>query len=575
MPARPTPKRPLSRLMLALLALVAAAPAAARPAHGADAPRLDAAAWRADLAEFAAALRRLHPDPFAMVAEARFDSAVQALERRIPELDDTAIATGFLALSALIEDGHSGAIALLPPFGFTSFFPLRLTVEDGALYVVAAPAAQAALVGGRVVRFGRVGADEALARTLTVCSGDNDFSRLDRVPLFMMSPGVMHALGIVDRDAPLQVVVEPPAREGRKPRPVSTTLAAAPPGDRFPAFFQDPYGLPVADGVTLRSASGAPPPLHLSRPDRAWWFEPIPGRDLVYVQFRRVDREDGGVTFAAFVDSLFAYVDAHRVGHLVIDLRHNGGGDNTILQPLIHGLIRRDRTVNRPGHLYAIIGRETFSAAMNCANWIEEHTHATFVGEPTGARPNHFGDATTVRLTRSGMPVRISRYRWSARLPWDDRPWIAPHLAAPPSVALERAGRDPALEAIFGELGRAPLAERLRALLEAGRADEARAACRAHHERFPDRWGRSSLTETIALARALFDEGKPDAALTLARINTEVFPGAARAWTTLGIGYVVTGRPAAAIAPLEKALALDPQDTSARRWLERATEAAR
>ena len=47
-----------------------------------------------------------------------------------------------------------------------------------------------------------------------------------------------------------------------------------------------------------------------------------------------------------------------------------------------------------PGHLFVIIGRRTFSAAQNTVNMIEKNTNATFVGEPTGSRPNFVGEST-------------------------------------------------------------------------------------------------------------------------------------------------------------------------------------
>src|SRR6267143_154269 len=56
------------------------------------------------------------------------------------------------------------------------------------------------------------------------------------------------------------------------------------------------------------------------------------------------------------------------------------------------------RSSTAKGHLFVITGRLTFSAAMNLASRLEHETHATFVGEPTGSRPNHYGEAVTLTL---------------------------------------------------------------------------------------------------------------------------------------------------------------------------------
>src|SRR3989442_15208168 len=66
------------------------------------------------------------------------------------------------------------------------------------------------------------------------------------------------------------------------------------------------------------------------------------------------------------------------------------------------------RSSTAKGHLFVITGRLTFSAAMNLASRLEHETHATFVGEPTGSRPNHYGEAVTLTLPASGITARGS-----------------------------------------------------------------------------------------------------------------------------------------------------------------------
>src|SRR5437870_9361362 len=92
------------------------------------------------------------------------------------------------------------------------------------------------------------------------------------------------------------------------------------------------------------------------------------------------------------------------------------------------------RSSTAKGHLFVITGRLTFSAAMNLASRLEHETHATFVGEPTGSRPNHYGEAVTLTLPASGITVRVSTRYWRDSKPNDKRLWIAPEMPAPPSA---------------------------------------------------------------------------------------------------------------------------------------------
>ncbi len=130
-------------------------------------------------------------------------------------------------------------------------------------------------------------------------------------------------------------------------------------------------------------------------------------------------------------------------------MRNNRGGDNTLTRPLIHGLIRNDK-VNRFGHLFVLIGRNTFSAAMNCAVEIERNTNVIFLGEPTGSSPNFVGETTILVLPCTGLRLSCSPLYWQSSTATDRRPWISPSLVAEPSIAAFSQNRDPGLEAIFG-----------------------------------------------------------------------------------------------------------------------------
>ena len=80
---------------------------------------------------------------------------------------------------------------------------------------------------------------------------------------------------------------------------------------------------------------------------------------------------------------------------------------------------------------------------------LEKHTKTLFVGEPTGASPNMYGDAEKIVLPNSGLEVWASALRWVYSEPRDNRPWIPPDIPASLASADYRLGRDPALEAVL------------------------------------------------------------------------------------------------------------------------------
>jgi hypothetical protein len=186
-----------------------------------------------------------------------------------------------------------------------------------------------------------------------------------------------------------------------------------------------------------------PTPLHGT--DTPFGFHYLKDRKAVYAVYRQSDDADKD-TVAAFAARLFRFVDDNPVERLIVDIRENGGGDNYKNQPLLLGMIKA-RKIDRPGKLFILTGRQTFSAAQNFANQAERWTQSLFVGEPTGSAPNHFGDAKQFTLPATKLAVLVASLRWQDSDPKDTRIWIMPDVVARETFTDYAAGRDVALEA--------------------------------------------------------------------------------------------------------------------------------
>src|SRR5205085_1216388 len=150
---------------------------------------------------------------------------------------------------------------------------------------------------------------------------------------------------------------------------------------------------PEKSWLSCRETTSGSEPLYLKNLRKAYWFEHLPAEKMVYLQYNVVTNE--GESFEKFCARLFQFINDHDVQRLVIDMRWNGGGNNFLNRPLVHGLIRCDK-INQRGKLFVIVGRNTFSAAMCGAAEIERHTKAIFVGEPTGSSPNFVGESAVI-----------------------------------------------------------------------------------------------------------------------------------------------------------------------------------
>jgi len=92
-------------------------------------------------------------------------------------------------------------------------------------------------------------------------------------------------------------------------------------------------------------------------------------------------------------------------------------------------------------------GRRTFSSALLNALELKTSTRATFVGEPTGGRPNHYGEVRTLFLANTGITVGYSTkyFRYSR----DDTDSMLPDVIIEPSIASFAAGSDPVVDWIL------------------------------------------------------------------------------------------------------------------------------
>jgi len=100
------------------------------------------------------------------------------------------------------------------------------------------------------------------------------------------------------------------------------------------------------------------------------------------------------------------------------------------------------------GNLFVIIGRGTYSSALQNAITLQKDTSAILIGEPTGGKPNHYGEVRYFKLPNVGLLVQYSTRYW-LNYPDSDPATLKPEIPAIPTTYDLLAGRDPALEVIL------------------------------------------------------------------------------------------------------------------------------
>ncbi len=409
-------------LLLALLAMVAIASSAqARP----SAPSTLAE----DVRELGATIEQIHPEPFRSVSRQRFTSEVNALAQRAPTISRDELLVGVLRIIALLgpRNGHTGLFPGDPSHARQlHLYPVRLYDFSDGMYVV--DAVDRSLVRNRVVAIGGTPIADVLERVDPLVPHDNESNRRGMAPHFLLTAEVLDGLGLVDGAEAADFTFERP--DGQR---VDVLLAAIP-ASTYVSRFDD-----ALHGHYPSVLPHAAKPLYLSGSAKPMWARTLAGGRAVYLEFNSVQRPTPG-----FVNALTRLVRGPKVRRVVVDVRLNGGGDNTTYGSLID--LFASRQVNKRGRLFLLAGRATFSAAANFAAEMDRDTRAIVVGEPTGGGVETYGDTFPLALPTAGWTVHIAaRYHERKKGPGDRRLAVEPDVRVDLTSAQYFAGLDPVL----------------------------------------------------------------------------------------------------------------------------------
>ena len=365
---------------------------------------------------------------------ADFNAKAAALSAASATLSDAQMRTGLEALVTSIGVAHTDVEW---PTDTLSYLPLSFYWFDDGIYITAAPAQYRQLLGGRLLAVGGTGIADVTRILTALVPTENDVWPKFKIPVIRLNiTDFLFGTGLADSTASAQLQVAPRgnsrAASGRpvhpSPAPLTVTVEAVS-QSQMPAMIQ------VYQGNL---------PLYRQHPEKNYWATALDGGATIYFQYNRC-AEDPTQASADFLAQLNQMLADPNVERLIVDMRNNGGGSATILDPWI-AQIKATR-FNQPGKLYVIVGKATFSAAMEASDLIRDGTAAIFVGEPTGGKPQFVLRQGDFGLPNFGIRVSYSHGQEGAK---DPSPTLVPDIPAGLTFANYMAGEDPALDAILG-----------------------------------------------------------------------------------------------------------------------------
>lgn len=414
---------------LALIVASCTAPGTAPPSNlpASASPVTRQERLAADIDYLVTQMGSIHPDLFHGVSKPAFDAAVGDLESRLPTLSDDEILVGIMHLVAMISShGRDGHMGVWPPDNPETVhrFPIRLWEFPDGLFVTAARQPNQGLPGSRIVSVDGLPVEDVLRRLDPVVPRDNTSNLRAARTVFLTSAEVLTGLGIAADPLAMTLEVETP--DGAR-RSVTVDAVDA-------AVYADWVGgwelvLPKRPGLLfLRDTSAAS------------WLEYLRRQRTLYVQYNVVDEHS-----TELVSRIRPALHDHRVDRLVLDLRNNGGGEAGGYRDLLRFLERPD--FDRPGRLYVLIGRLTFSAGASLTVLLQKEVpNASFVGEASGGAPDFWADPAMVTLPHSNLVALVPDRYFGIGGPSDRRSTVEPDIPVTFPSSDYFSGHDPVLE---------------------------------------------------------------------------------------------------------------------------------
>jgi len=401
--------------------------------------------WEQDIDYLIGRLEAQHPNIYANVSESEFKGMAENLKFKLDSMTDRQITFAIQDLLAAAKDIHTSIVPWQTQdstvLSYFKMYPVFFYHFSDGLFVKAANTQHKHILGSKVIKFGDIDAEELQKRMLDLVSGDNFNGRLAMCDLYLSLVGAFEYCGVELINETLTLTLQNHA------------------GDQFeysvePLSLQEVMQLIIAsrerkgekDFFELNELESAPLPLYLSKPGNTYWYQYIAEQKTMFVYLKEMQPKSEG-DFERFYNEVLDQYDKLGAEKLILDVRNNGGGDHFEM-PLLKRVIARPE-LDKPDKLFVVIGRVTGSASQHFATQFDIYTNATFLGENSGGRPNHYGAQRPFILPNSKLPVRTSLIYHQDATEWDMADCTHPDYYISLSSDNYRKNEDPVLQFIF------------------------------------------------------------------------------------------------------------------------------
>ncbi|MGL5648101.1 MAG: peptidase S41, partial [Clostridium sp.] len=311
-----------------------------------------------------------HKNLFFNVTEDRFNEMIDKLKSDVDMLEYDDMKVELSRIAAAICDAHTGVV-----FPVSTYLPVRFYIFEDGVYIINVSKDYEELLYKKVDCIQGISIDEVLMDISTIVSHENEFLLKAQSAKYLQAVDVLYGLCICDSKEEVMITVE-----GKE------------------------VSLKAVSMQDLCYMECAKLPRYARDNHINYWFERV--NDELYIKYNSC-REDGVESLSEKINKTIDCILKNNTSKVTIDLRNNLGGDSTLIRPLID-FLKGNEEINKKENLKVIIGRETFSSALLNAYEFKFSTNAEIIGEPSGGKPNCYGEILKFTLPNSKFIVSYS-----------------------------------------------------------------------------------------------------------------------------------------------------------------------
>lgn len=328
--------------------------------------------WIEDIDFLKSKLINNHKNLFFTTTREEFEEKIETLKSIINNLDYDEMKVELSRIVASIKDAHTSI-----EFPVNKYLPFKFYYFNDGIYITKVTKGFEKILYRKVTKIEDMPIDEVIKELSQIISYENEYFLKAQSVKYLQGADILYGLLICNNIDKINITLEDEVVEIK-------TIA--------------PKDLLYLENIKI--------PLYAKKCADNYWYEYIKDEETLYIKYNSC-KDNGDVSIKNNIVETINFIEKNNVNKITIDLRNNLGGNSTLLRPLIE-YIKSNKKINQRENLKVIIGRETFSSALINAYEFKFETNAILTGEPSGGKPNCYGEILRFTLPNSKFRVSYS-----------------------------------------------------------------------------------------------------------------------------------------------------------------------